>query len=275
MCYCCKMFYCKAGAEKLLKPYGWVIRPLTILALAPFTRLPEFLPGQSLSAMRTKSMFSLARSNSGQLGQADAGVGGSLLVGRLNEAGRSLPSLHRRSLDEGSAGSMQASLGRHQGGSSHDATQLAHASSLGVFDHEISRPRTSPTLRRASQQQQQQLLSSDGAVFGTLDRKSTGNTDGGMDLAYGSRSSTGSGRGSRMSRGAAAKASLALPRSPRAATIWHEVTVEPYVDPITGGVAMLVTQSDATARMETEAALARMNEVRSYRAGRASVLQSV
>ena len=211
--------------------------------------------------MRTKSMFSLARSNSGQLGQAEAGVGGSLLVGKLNEAGRSLPSLHRRSLDEGSAGWMQASWGGHQGGSSHDDTQLVHASSLGVFDHEIPRPRTSPTLRRASQQQQQQLLSSDGAVFGTLDRKSTGNTDGGMDLAYGSRSSTGSGRGSRMSRGAV-KASPALPRSPRAATIWHEVAVEPYLDPVTGGVALLVTQSDATARMETEAALARMNEVR-------------
>ena len=43
--------------------------------------------------------------------------------------------------------------------------------------------------------------------------------------------------------------------------VWHEVTVAPYIDPTTGHASLLITQSDATGRAETEAALSRLNEV--------------
>ena len=45
---------------------------------------------------------------------------------------------------------------------------------------------------------------------------------------------------------------------------WHEVTVAPYTDPTTGLPALIITQSDATGRAETEAALSRLNEVRHW-----------
>ena len=48
-----------------------------------------------------------------------------------------------------------------------------------------------------------------------------------------------------------------------AAGVWHEVTVQPYTDPATGGPALMVTQSEATSRVQAEGALSRLNEVRS------------
>ena len=44
--------------------------------------------------------------------------------------------------------------------------------------------------------------------------------------------------------------------------VWHEVTIQPYVDPSTGEQTLLVTQCDATRRAETEGILSQMNEVR-------------
>ena len=48
----------------------------------------------------------------------------------------------------------------------------------------------------------------------------------------------------------------------RGLDVWHEVTIQPYIDPATGDLDILITQSDATGRAETEAALSRLNEVR-------------
>ena len=43
--------------------------------------------------------------------------------------------------------------------------------------------------------------------------------------------------------------------------LWHEVTVQPFIDPNTGEAALLVTQSDATGRAKTEETLSKMVEV--------------
>ena len=43
--------------------------------------------------------------------------------------------------------------------------------------------------------------------------------------------------------------------------LWHEVTVQPFVDPTTGEAALLLTQSDATGRAKTEETLSKMVEV--------------
>ena len=43
--------------------------------------------------------------------------------------------------------------------------------------------------------------------------------------------------------------------------LWHEVTVQPFIDPTTGEAALLVTQSDATGRAKTEETLSKMVEV--------------
>ena len=43
---------------------------------------------------------------------------------------------------------------------------------------------------------------------------------------------------------------------------WHEVTIQPFVDPMTGEEAILVSQSDALNRVEIETGLSRLNEVR-------------
>ena len=43
--------------------------------------------------------------------------------------------------------------------------------------------------------------------------------------------------------------------------LWHEVTVQPFIDPSTGEAALLVTQSDATGRAKTEETLSKMVEV--------------
>ena len=43
--------------------------------------------------------------------------------------------------------------------------------------------------------------------------------------------------------------------------VWHEVTVQPYTDPATGDPALMVTQSEATSRVQAEGALSRLNEV--------------
>ena len=44
--------------------------------------------------------------------------------------------------------------------------------------------------------------------------------------------------------------------------LWHEVTVQPFIDPTTGEAALLITQSDATGRAKTEKTLSKMVEVR-------------
>ena len=46
-----------------------------------------------------------------------------------------------------------------------------------------------------------------------------------------------------------------------AADVWHDVTVQPYLDPATKDPAMMITQSEATTRVITEGALSRLNEV--------------
>ena len=43
---------------------------------------------------------------------------------------------------------------------------------------------------------------------------------------------------------------------------WHEVSLSPFTNPFTGDPCVLLSQSDATGRAETEAVLTRLNEVR-------------
>ena len=45
---------------------------------------------------------------------------------------------------------------------------------------------------------------------------------------------------------------------------WREVTIKPFTDPITGDPALLVSETDATERVRTEAGLSGLNEVSTW-----------